>query len=64
MTKIPESRHPVNARTQFELAELEAEASLRDSIALKLTMLLVAIVGHVFTRPYHRRRAARNSTVV
>jgi hypothetical protein len=46
MTKIPESCHPVNARTQFELAVVEMEASLRDSIALKLTMLLVAIVGH------------------
>ncbi len=57
MTKIPESCHPVNARNQFESAVLEAEASLRDSMALKLTMLLVAIVAHVLNRPYHRRRA-------
>jgi putative transposase len=57
MSKIPESCRPVNARTLFESAALEAEASLRDSIALKLTILLVAIVRHLLNRPYHRRRA-------
>jgi len=57
MSMIPEGCHPVNARTQFESAVLEAEASLRDSIAQKLTLVLIAIVAHVLNRPYHRRRA-------
>jgi transposase-like protein len=57
MTKIPESCSPVNARSQLESDLLQAEASLRHNIALKLTKLLVAIVQHVLNRPYHRRRA-------
>jgi len=57
MTKIPESCHPVNARALFDSAIIEAEASLRDSMALKLTILLVAVVAHVLHRPYHWRRA-------
>ena len=56
MTKIPESCCPVNARPQFESSLLEAEASLRHNIALRLTGLLVAIVQHVLNRPYHGRR--------
>jgi hypothetical protein len=56
MMRIPESCCPVNARPQFESSLLEAEASLRHNIALKLTGPLVAIVQHVLNRPYHRRR--------
>ena len=57
MTKIPESCSPVNGRTRFESALLKAEASLRHTVALKITELLVDIVQHVLNRPYHRRRA-------
>jgi hypothetical protein len=35
----------------------EAEASLQQTIGLRLTELLMAIVGHVLGRSYHRRRA-------
>jgi transposase-like protein len=57
MSKIPESCSPVNARSQFESALLEAETSLRHNMALTLTRLFAAIVEHVLNRPYHRRRA-------
>lgn len=57
MAKIPESCPPVKARTELESALLEAEASLRQTIALWFTELLVAIASHVLGRPYHRRRA-------
>jgi hypothetical protein len=57
MAKIPESCPPVNARTQFESALLQAEASLRQTLARWLTDLLVAIVQHVLNHPYHRRRS-------
>ena len=56
MAKIPESCSPVNARVQLESALREAEASLRQTIALWITRLLVAIVQHVVGRPYHWRR--------
>jgi transposase-like protein len=56
MSKIPESCVPVNARRQFEAAVLEAEASLRRTMELRLTGLLIAIVCHVLGRKYHRRR--------
>jgi transposase-like protein len=56
MPKIPESCSPVNARSQFESALLEAETSLRQNIALNLANLLAAIVEHVLNRPYYRRR--------
>lgn len=57
MTKIPESCSPVNARTQFECALLETEATLRHTVALMLTNLLVAVVRDVLMRPYYWRRA-------
>ena len=57
MTKIAESCCPVNARIQFESAVLKAESSLRQTISLRLTDLLVAMVHHVLNRAYHRRRA-------
>jgi len=57
MAKIPESCPPVKARTELGSAVLEAEASLRETIALWFTQLLVAIASHVLGRPYHRRRA-------
>ena len=56
MAKIPESCTPVNARAQLESALLEAEGSLRQTIALWLTELLVAIVQHVVGCRYHQRR--------
>jgi hypothetical protein len=43
MAKIPESCPPVKARTELESALLEAEASLRQTIALWFTELLVAM---------------------
>lgn len=56
MTKIPESCPPVNAQAEFESTMLEAETVLRQTVALRLTDLLVAIACHVLGRPYHRRR--------
>lgn len=56
MSKIPESCPPVNARRLFESTMLEVEASLRQTIALRLSEMLIAIVQHVLGRPYHRRR--------
>ena len=56
MTKIPENCAPVNARVQFEAALLEAEASLHQTMELRLTTLLTAIVSYVLGRSYHRRR--------
>jgi hypothetical protein len=56
MAKIPENCAPVNARVQFEAALLEAEASLHQTMELRLTTLLIAIVSYVLGRSYHRRR--------
>lgn len=56
MIKIHESCSPVNARTQLASILLEAEASLRRTIGLRLTELLIAVVQHVVDRAYHRRR--------
>ena len=56
MVKIPESCSRANARTLLASPLLEAEASLRRTIALRLTELLTAIVYYVLDRAYHRRR--------
>jgi len=56
MSRIPESCSPVNARAQLGLALQEAEAVLRQTIGLRLTELLIAIVRYVLDRPYHQRR--------
>ena len=56
MFKIPESCSPVNARAQLEAAVLEAEATLQQTMELRVAKLPVAIVTHVLGRPYHRRR--------
>jgi transposase-like protein len=56
MSKIPESCPPVNARHEFEALLLEAEATLRRTIEVRLTALLVAIVSHVLGRQYHHHR--------
>lgn len=58
MVKIPESCSPVNARTLLASTLQEAEASLRQAIALRLTEVLVAIVHYILDRAYHRRRAS------
>ncbi len=44
MSKIPQSCSPVNARREFEVLLLEAEATLRRTIEVRLTALLVAAV--------------------
>lgn len=64
MTRIPTSCPPVNAKAQMQLAIREAEASLRQTIALRLNEILLAVVCHVLSRPYHRRRQALPSWVV
>ena len=56
MSKIPQSCSPVNARREFEVLLLEAETTLRRTIEVRLTALLVAIVRHVVGRRYHYRR--------
>jgi len=56
MTKIPENCAPVNARLQLKAVLLEAEATLQQTMELRLTTLLIAIVCHVLGRPYHLRR--------
>ena len=56
MVKIPESCSTVNARHLIEAALLDAEETLRQSMELRFTKLLVAIVCHVVGRRYHRRR--------
>jgi len=56
MSKIPQSCSPVNARREFEAVLLEAEATLRRTIEVRLTALLMAVVRHVVGRRYHRRR--------
>ena len=55
-TKIPETCSPVNARSLFRATLAEAEASLRQSIGLRSSGLLRAIVSHVLGRLYHQRR--------
>jgi transposase-like protein len=56
MVKIPESCSTVNARHLLKAALLEAEETLQQTMELRFTELLVAIVCHVLGRPYHRRR--------
>ncbi len=56
MAKIPENCAPVNARLQFEAVLLEAEATLQQTMELRLTGLLIAIVSYVLGRSHHRRR--------
>lgn len=57
MSKIPDSCSPVNARSWFDAAVLEAEATLQRTLEVQFTALLVAIVQHILGRPYHWRRA-------
>jgi len=56
MVKIPGSCSTVNARHLLKAALLEAEETLQQTMELRFTELLVAIVCHVLGRPYHRRR--------
>ena len=56
MSRIPQSCSPVNARREFEAVLLEAEATLRRTIEVRLTALLMAVVRHVVGRRYHRCR--------
>ena len=58
MTSIPTSCPPVNAKAQMQLVIREAETSLYQTIALRLTEILLAVVCYVLSRPYHRRRRA------
>jgi hypothetical protein len=56
MPRIPETCAPVNAQSVFEAALDEAVQTLCQSIGVRITALLVAIVSYVVGRHHHVRR--------
>jgi putative transposase len=56
MARIPQTCAPVNARTEFEAHLDETIESMRQTIGIRLTALLVAIVSHIVGRGHYVRR--------
>ena len=56
MVRIPERSSPANARALFASVLVEAEGTLRHTIALRLGELLLAVVHHLLERAWYRRR--------